>query len=77
MSTKVKLTKKEVLELVFRIGTKNYQQLIDEIKPKEEKIDDKTIDSVLKLVEDLGPGTESLSSQVDEVVYGFRKEKKK
>ncbi len=77
LSTKVKLTKKEVLELVFRIGAKDFQQIINEIKPQSNTLDNKTIESILELVEDFGPGTENLSGQVDEIVYGFNKENKK
>jgi len=77
LRTKIKLTKKEVLELVFRIGTRNYEQIINEIKPQGSKLDDKTIESILDLVEDFGSGTEKLSTQVDEIVYGFKKENKK
>ena len=77
LSTKVKLSKKEVLELVFRIGAKDFQQIINEIKPQSNTLDNKTIESILELVEDFGPGTENLSVQVDEIVYGFNKENKK
>jgi hypothetical protein len=74
LSTRVKLTKKEVLELVFRIGTKDFQKIIEEIKPQANSLDEKTIESVLELVEDFGPGTEDLSSRIDEITYGFKKE---
>lgn len=74
LSTKVKLTKKEVLELVFRIGAKDFQQIINEIDPQTDTLDNKTIESIHDLIEDFGSGTENLSSRVDETVYGFKKE---
>jgi len=77
LSTKVKVTKKELLEIVFRVGMKHIPQILEEIKPQKTTLDDKTIESILELAEDFGPGTESLSSRVDEIVYDLKKENEK
>ncbi len=63
-------TKKEILELVFKIGTENYDRIVSEIQAREVPLTDKTIQDVLCLAKDLGPGSENLSSRVDEIVYG-------
>ncbi|MFO7835071.1 MAG: hypothetical protein R6V83_00305 [Candidatus Thorarchaeota archaeon] len=61
-------TKKEILELVFKIGTENYDRIVSEIQAGEVPLTDKTIQEVLSLAEDLGPSSENLSSRVDEIV---------
>lgn len=77
LDTRKKLNKKELLELIFKIGAKNYEQIIDTLLASENHpIDDKIISEVLSLAEDFGPGTEDLSLQVDEVLYGARRERK-
>ncbi len=68
--TGVKLTKKEVLEIIFRIGAEQYDLIVQEIRSRESSLDDETIQKVLSLAEDLGEGSENLSQQVDTVVYG-------
>ncbi len=68
--TGVKLTKKEVLEIIFRIGAEQYDLIVQEIRSRESSLDDETIQKVLSLAEDLGEGSENLSLQVDTVVYG-------
>ena len=76
LDTRKKLSKKEVLELVFRIGVQNYEKILEMFLLSEEHpLDDETINQVLSLAEDFGPGTEELSSQIDEIVYGGRREK--
>ncbi len=77
LDTRKKLSKKEVLELVFRLGAQNYEKILETLLSSEEYLlNDEIINQVLSLAEDLGPGTEELSSQVDEIVYGARKDKK-
>ena len=73
LDTKRKLSKKDILELTFRIGAKNYEQLIKEIQRKETSLDDDVIESVLALVSDFGEGTEKLSSQVNKIAYGLKR----
>ncbi|MBD3159418.1 MAG: hypothetical protein GF309_11560 [Candidatus Lokiarchaeota archaeon] len=70
LDTGKRLTKKEILELVFRIGTENYDRIVSEIQAGEVPLTDETIQEILSLAEDLGPGSEDLSSRVDEIVYG-------
>ncbi len=70
LDTRVKLTKKQILELVFRIGRDHYDRLVQEIRSKECPLDDKTIKKILSMTEDFGAGSEDLSSRVDEIVYG-------
>ncbi|MFQ5832432.1 MAG: hypothetical protein ACE5H4_07010 [Candidatus Thorarchaeota archaeon] len=70
LDTRKRLTKKEILEIVFRIGLENYDLIVKEVRLKELPLDDDTIKKILSLAEDLGQGSEDLSSKVDEVVYG-------
>ena len=70
LDTRKRLTKKEVLEIVFRVGLENYELIVKEIQSKEKPLDDDVIHKVLSLTEDLGPGSEDLSSKVDEILYG-------
>ena len=70
LNTRKRLSKREILELVFRIGLEHYDLIVEEIKSTEQPLDDDTIKRVLSMAEDLGPGSEDLSSRVDEVVYG-------
>jgi hypothetical protein len=70
LDTRKRLTKKEILEIVFRIGLENYDLIVNEVRLKEYPLDDDVIKKVFALAEDLGPGSEDLSSKVDEVVYG-------
>lgn len=69
LDTKKKLSKKEILELVFRIGAQNYDQILKALQPEEKSLDDQIIQSVLAYSEDFGEGTENLSSKVDAIVY--------
>ncbi|TFG03526.1 hypothetical protein EU538_13200 [Candidatus Thorarchaeota archaeon] len=64
------MSKKEILELVFRIGMENYDLIVREVRSGETPLSDKTIQEILSLAEDLGPGSEDLSSRVDAIVYG-------
>jgi len=70
LDTRKRLTKKEVLEIVFRVGLENYDLIVKEIQSKEKPLGDDVIQKVLSLAEDLGPGSEDLSSKVDEILYG-------
>ncbi len=70
LDTGKRLTKKEILELVFRIGLQNYDLIVKNVRSEEQPLGDETIQKVLSMAEDLGPGSEDLSSKVDEVVYG-------
>lgn len=70
LDTRKRLSKREILELVFRIGLEHYDLIVEEIKSTEQPLNDDTIKRVLSMAEDLGPGSEDLSSRVDEVVYG-------
>lgn len=69
LDTRKRLTKKEILEIVFKIGLENYDLIVNEVRLMDYALDDDIIQKVLSLAEDLGPGSEDLSSKVDEVVY--------
>jgi hypothetical protein len=70
LDTRKRLTKKEILEIVFRIGLENYELIVNEIRMMDYPLDDDVIQKVLSLAEDLGPGSEDLSLKVDDMVYG-------
>lgn len=70
LDTRKRLTKKEILEIVFRIGLENYDLIVNEVRLMDYPLDDDVIEKVLSLAEDLGPRSEDLSSRVDDVVYG-------
>ena len=70
LDTRKRLTKKEILEIVFRIGLENYELIVNEVRLMDYPLDDDVIQKVLSLAEDLGPGSEDLSLSVDDVVYG-------
>jgi len=70
LDTRKRLTKKEILEIVFRIGLENYDLIVNEIRLMDYPLDDDVIQKVLSLAEDLGPSSEDLSSRVDDVIYG-------
>jgi len=70
LDTRKRLTKKEILEIVFRIGLENYELIVNEVRLMDYPLDDAVIEKVLSLAEDLGPGSEDLSLSVDDVVYG-------
>jgi hypothetical protein len=70
LDTRKRLTKKEALELVFKIGLENYDLIVREVQARDHPLDDEVIKKVLALAEDMGPGSEDLSSRVDETVYG-------
>ena len=61
LDTKKKLSKKDILELAFRIGSNNYEQLIHEIQQEKSSLTDSVIESVLATVNDFGEGTEKLT----------------
>jgi len=69
LDTKKKLSKKDILELAFRIGANNYEQLIREIQQEKSSLTDSVIESVLALATDYGQGTEKLSSQINKITY--------
>ncbi|MDF1540376.1 MAG: hypothetical protein P1Q69_15885 [Candidatus Thorarchaeota archaeon] len=70
LDTRKRLTKKEILEIVFRIGLENYDLIVNEVRLMDYPLDDAIIQKVLSMAEDLGLGSEDLSSRVDDVVYG-------
>ena len=70
LDTRKRLSKKEILELVFRIGKENYDLIVREVQSGDIPLSDETIREILSLTEDLGPGSEDLSSSVDDIVYG-------
>lgn len=70
LDTRKRLTKKEILEIVFRIGLENYDLIVNEVRLIDYPLDDDVIQKVLSMAEDLGTGSEDLSSRVDDVVYG-------
>ena len=69
LDTKKKLSKKDILELTFKIGAKNYEQIIREIQQEKASLNDDVIESVLSKVTDFGEGTEKLSSQINKITY--------
>ncbi len=69
LETKRKFSKKELLELVFQIGAKNYTQIINEVKKESKPVTDELIQEILSLSEDLGKGSETLSLNVDKIAY--------
>ena len=73
LDTKKKLSKKDILELAFRIGAKNYDQLINEIQQNQIPLNDNIIKSVLELASDFGEGTEKLSSQINKITYDLER----
>ena len=73
LDTHKKLTKKQLLELIFRIGKRNYADILDELQIQDQSISSDTIDRILGLVEDFGSNTEALSTRVDELCYGQKK----
>jgi hypothetical protein len=73
LDTKRKLSKKEILELTFRIGAKNYEELIQEIQQEKSPLTDDIIESVLTLTTDFGEGTEKLSSQINKITYDLER----
>ena len=73
LDTKKKLSKKDILELAFRIGAKNYDQLINEIQQNQTPLNDNIIESILNLASDFGEGTEKLSSQINKITYDLER----
>lgn len=70
LDTKVKLTKKEILELCIKYAKKHYNELIKDMTFNQEELTPDEIDEILNLATDWGEGTEKLSQQVDEILYG-------
>ena len=70
LDTRKRLTKKEILEIVFKMGLENYDLIVKSVRSREQPLSDETIKMVLSLAEDMGQGSEDLSSKVDEIVYG-------
>ncbi len=71
LDTKKKLSKKDILELTFRIGAKNYEQMIQEIQREKNSLNDLIIESILDSAVDFGEGTEKLSSQINKITYNL------
>lgn len=70
LDTRKRLTKKEILEIVFKMGMENYDLIVKYLQSKEQPLTRETIKKVLSLAEDMGEGSEDLSSKVDDIVYG-------
>ena len=70
LDTRKRLTKKEILELVFKMGMENYDLIVKQLRSREHPLTPKIIKKVLALSEDMGKGSENLSTKVDEIVYG-------
>ncbi len=73
LDTKIKITKKEILELTFKIGSKDYDRLLKMVLASKKTITKKQLDEILSLAEDFGLGTENLSQEVDEILYDLKK----
>ncbi len=70
LDTRKKLTKKDILEITFKIGAKNYNQLIEEIEKGNRSISPEKVNEILIDVMDFGEGTENLSQDIDTILYG-------
>ena len=70
LDTHKKLTKKQVLELIFRIGKRNYEDILRELQTHNQPLSDKTVKQIHTLAEDFGSGTEDLSKRINELCYG-------
>ena len=70
LDTKKKVTKKDILELTFKIGAKNYNRLIEEIEKEDQSISLEKVNEILINAMDFGEGTENLSRDVDAILYG-------
>lgn len=75
LDTKVKLSKKEILELFFKYGKNHYNEIINELISDQEALTDDDINDILDSVSDWGKGTEKLSQNVDKILYGEKKRK--
>ncbi|OLS21302.1 MAG: hypothetical protein HeimC3_36190 [Candidatus Heimdallarchaeota archaeon LC_3] len=69
LEKKIKLTKKEILELIFKIGLEQYEEILKRVDNRQQKIDDTLIEEILSLSEDFGVGSEDFSSKLDEILY--------
>ena len=70
LDTKKKLTKKDILELTFKIGAQNYTQLVKKIEKSDESISSDKIAEILIRSVDFGEGSENLSEEIDTILYG-------
>ncbi|MHA1861509.1 MAG: hypothetical protein ACTSVM_04375 [Candidatus Ranarchaeia archaeon] len=70
LDTHKKLTKKQVLELIFQIGKRDYERILKELQTNNQALSDKTVKQIRRLAEDFGPGTEDLSKRINEHCYG-------
>ena len=70
LDTRKRLSKKEILELIFKIGLENYPMIVTHLQPHEHPLTEDVMKKVLSLTHDLGEGSEDLSERVDEIVYG-------
>ncbi len=70
LDTKKKLTKKDILEITFKIGAKNYNQIINEIEKGNRSISPEKVSEILFNALDFGEGTENLSEEIDTILYG-------
>ncbi len=70
LDTRKKITKKELLEIVFRIGMQDYSKIVEAITQKRPILTEDTIRKIEELSEDFGEGTEKSSEMIDEILYG-------
>ena len=70
LDTKVKLTKKEILELFFKYGKSHYNEVIQEINSNQEDLTESEIEEILQLASDWGEGTDKSSEYVVKIIYG-------
>ena len=77
LDTKVKLSKKEILELFFKYGKNHYNEVIKEINLNQEDLTESEIDEIFQLASYWGEGTERTSENVDTILYGDKKEIRK
>ncbi|MDH5402462.1 MAG: hypothetical protein OEZ01_05725 [Candidatus Heimdallarchaeota archaeon] len=72
LDTKIKITKKDLLELIFDITSENYNLILQElIKSTSRVISSINVDEMLEFVQDFGPGSENLSESINNIVYNW------
>ena len=71
LDTKHKMSKKEVLELVFKVGSSNYDQILQQVRNMDQDdLSDEIIERIAGMGIDFGDGTERLSTEIDRILYG-------
>ena len=69
LEKKIKLSKKEILEIIFTIGLEQYEEILKRVENQQQKIDSSLIEGILSLSEDFGEGSENLSNEIDDIIY--------